>query len=135
MTLASLVLDVIRALNETRGSPSEYRSLVSDLHSMHTLLVAVSRVASDSSDNALRDEILSEVNRCGLNVQDALARIAKFSALGHGGGTPQPRRVRVARQWYKLEWRFAKRGDAQAVRAELQAATQRLTALLVVSNA
>lgn len=134
-TLAALVLDVVQAFNEARGSTSEYRTLAIELHSMHTLLIAISRLANESEDNALRDEIVSEVDRCGLNVQSALARIAKFSVLGRAAETGDARRVRFARQWYKLEWRFVQRGDAQAVRAELQAATQRLTVLLVVSNA
>ncbi|KZV74383.1 hypothetical protein PENSPDRAFT_204093 [Peniophora sp. CONT] len=135
VTLASLVFDIIRALNETRGSVLEYRVLAGELNAMHTMLTAVDRVVRDTADETLRYEILKEVDRCGQDVQNALARIIKFSALGHAGTPVHSPRIKLARQWYKLEWRFLQRGAFQAVRAEMQTATQRLTALLVISNA
>lgn len=135
VTLASLVFDIIRALNETRGSALEYRVLAGELNAMHTMLTAVERVVQDTANERLRYEILKEVDRCGQDVQNALARIIKFSALGHAGTPVHSQRIYLARQWYKLEWRFIQRGALQAVRAEMQTATQRLTALLVISNA
>ena len=135
VTLAALVLDIIHALNESRGSASDYRILVGELNAMHTMLTAVERVARDTVNDALRFEILREVDRCGTDVQGALTRIVKFSALGHSSTKSDSPRVCLARQWYKLEWRFSHRDEVQTARQELMMATQRLTTLLVISNA
>ncbi|KZV62436.1 ankyrin [Peniophora sp. CONT] len=135
IAIAALVLDVARALKDTRGSASEYRRFSGDLDALHKMLTTTARVAGDSVDNVLRDEIIHEVAQCARDVQSALSRIAKFSALDEnvtvGGGL----RVKLKRNWYKLEWRLARRDEAQTVRDELANATQRLTALLVVSHA
>ena len=80
----------------------------------------------------LREEIIREVDECGQDVQEALKRVAKFSAIDTlGDGV----RARAARTRYKLEWRFSRRDEVQTARQELMMATQRLTTLLVISNA
>ncbi|KZV74386.1 hypothetical protein PENSPDRAFT_204182 [Peniophora sp. CONT] len=135
ITLASLVLDITRALNEARGSASEYRVFIAELNTLHILLTSVARVAQDSIDGALRSEILAEIDRCGCHIRYALERIAKFSVLSHDAAASDGLRVKFKRQLYKIEWRFARRSDIQAVRADLSIATQRLTALLIVANA
>ncbi|KZV74381.1 hypothetical protein PENSPDRAFT_204117 [Peniophora sp. CONT] len=135
IALATFVLDIIRALDETRGSVPEYSDFVGELRAMHTMLVAVVRISQDTMDGVLRKEIVSEVDHCGKDVQRALARIVRFSALESAGARSSSMRVQLARQWYKLEWRFSQRGKSEVVRAELRAATQRLTTLLVISNA
>ncbi|KZV61778.1 hypothetical protein PENSPDRAFT_274656 [Peniophora sp. CONT] len=135
INLASLILDVARALNDTRGSASEYRNFAGELNALHAMLTSAARIAEGSVDNALRDEIIREVDQCGRDVQRALSHIAKFSALGRDNDAGSARRVKLARHWYKLEWRFAQRNEAQAVRRELTTATQRLTTLFVISTA
>ena len=134
LALAALVLDVARALSESGGSPSEYRTFVGELNSLNIVLSSVGRVAQLTTDERLRGEIVREVDRCGCDIQKALERVAKFSELGrHGQGT-DVLRVKLRRQWYKLEWRFGMRGNAQEARTQLAIVTQRLTAYLVISN-
>ena len=135
LALAELLVDVVRALNDARGSALEYRTFTRELDGLRTMLTTAARVAEDSADRALRDEIIREVDQCGRDVQLALARIAKFSELGHGSSSASGMRARLARHRYKLEWRFFQRDDVQTVRKELATATQRLTTLLVLSNA
>ena len=50
LALAMLVLDVIRALNDAKGSASEYRVSVDELNGLRTILAAAARVAQDSVD-------------------------------------------------------------------------------------
>ena len=132
LALSTLVLDALRALNDARGSAAEHRRFKSELKGLHTILETAARVAKDSSDNALREEIIRKVDECGQDVQEALERIAKFSAMDAPGDGV---RARAARTRYKLEWRFARRDEVQTARQELMMATQRLTTLLVLSNA
>lgn len=99
------------------------------------VLASAGRVASLTSDVLLRDQIVSEVNRCGNDVRRALEQVAKFSVLGHNESVDHVFRIELKRQWYKLEWRFIYHGNVEAIRGELASATQRLTAYLVVSNA
>ena len=132
LALATLVLDVIRALNDAKGSASEYRVFFDELNGLHTILASAARVAKDSVDDALREQIIREVDQCGRNAQDSLARVVDFSAIDTiGDGL----RALAARTRYKLQWRFFRRDQAQIVRRELATAIQRLTLLLVVSNA
>ena len=132
LALAALVLDIIRALNDAKGSASEYRVFVDELNGLHTILKSAARVAEDSADNALREQIIREVDQCGRNAQDALARVVDFSAMNVDG---DGLRARATRTRYKLQWRFFRRDEAQTVRKELAMAIQRLTLQLVVSNA
>ena len=81
LALATLVLDVIRALNDAKGSASEYRVFVDELNGLRTILAAAARVAQDNVDGALREQLIREVDQCGRNAQDALARVVDFSAM------------------------------------------------------
>ena len=132
LALAALVLDAIRALNDARGSAAEHRRFKSDLKGLHTILEAAARVAKDTVDDALRKELVREVDECGQDVQEALKRVTKFSAIDTSG---DGFRARATRTRYKLEWRFSRRDEVQTVRNELVTATQRLTTLMVLSNA
>ena len=132
IALATLVLDAISALNDARGSAAEHRRFKNELKGLHTILEAAARVATDTVDDALRKGIIREVDECGEDVQEALRRVAKFSAMDTPG---DGLRGRAARTRYKLEWRFARRDEVQTARKEFAWATQRLTTLLVLSNA
>ncbi|VDB87206.1 unnamed protein product [Peniophora sp. CBMAI 1063] len=135
LALATLFLDIARALDESRGSPAKWRVLNSELKSLHIVLASVARVAEHTTDTLLREQIVREVNRCSDDVRRALERVAEFSMLGHNESPDDVCSIRIKRQWYKLKWRFGYHGNAESIRAELAAATHRLTAYLVVSNA
>ncbi|KZV61775.1 hypothetical protein PENSPDRAFT_274540 [Peniophora sp. CONT] len=135
LALATLVVDVARALNDARGSSSEYRSFIHELNAVHAMLTSAARIAEDSIDGALRDQIIRTVDQCGGDIQRALARLAKFSTLGCDGVAGDGLRLKLKRNWYKVEWRFLQRDEAQTFQKELTMATQRLTTLLVISDA
>ena len=69
LALAELLVDVVRALNDARGSALEYRTFTRELDGLRTMLTTAARVAEDSADRALRDEIIREVDQCGRDVQ------------------------------------------------------------------
>lgn len=133
--LATLVMDVAHALNDTRGSSSEYHAFADELNAMHVMLTSAARIAEDSMDGSLRDQIIRTVDQCGVDIQQVLARIAKFSPLDHDGAIGDGLRLKMKRNWYKVEWRLLQRDEAQTFRKELAMVTRRLTALLVISDA
>ncbi|KZV77240.1 hypothetical protein PENSPDRAFT_746994 [Peniophora sp. CONT] len=135
IAIATLVLDIAQALDESRGSPARYRAFVSELRSLHIVLASVSRTAESTTDIALRNEIVREVDHCGRVIRDVLERVARLSLLERDVTGEDVIRVRLKRQLYKLEWRLRFHGSAEAIREELSLATQRLTAYLVISNA
>ena len=134
LALATLVLDIYRALDDAHGSPAKYRALVSELKSLHVVLASVARIAEHTTDEILRDEIFCEVDRCGGEVRTALERVAKFSLLARNDSTDGAPRVRMKRQYYKLKL-LTFREDIADLREEIGRATQRLTIYLVTSNA
>ena len=134
LALAILVLDFAQALDETSGSSADYRALNSELKSLHIVLASVNRVAELTVDELLREQIFREVERCGGFIRDTLERIAKFSLMGRDVSTADTTRVRVKRQWYKIEW-LIRKDSIDSIRDELASVTQRLATYLTVSNA
>ncbi|VDC01534.1 unnamed protein product [Peniophora sp. CBMAI 1063] len=135
VVLATFVLDIARALSESSGSTSEYRSCIAELNSLHVVLASVARVAEYTADIGLQDEIVREAAECAVAVERVLERVAKFSLLDPRDSLKGMPLIRMKRLWYKLEWRFSQRGRVNEFRAELAVATQRLTAYLAVLNA
>ena len=134
IALAELVLDLARAMNDIHGSPASYRALDLDLKSLHIVLASVHRAAQLTNDTLLREQIVGQVKQYEASVRRALERIAKFSALGRAGTADDSTRVKVKRQWYKIEWRL-RQGSIDTIREELASVTQRLATYLAVSNA
>ncbi|VDC06695.1 unnamed protein product [Peniophora sp. CBMAI 1063] len=134
IAVASFILDIARALNDIRGSAFQYRSFTEELHGLHTMLTIAARIAVNCADKALSDEIVRKVDQCGRDVQRAFERIAQFSVLGEDHVTGEASRIKLKRQWIKVKWHFTQHEDTQTAREELAMATQRLTALLVLSN-
>ena len=134
LALATLVLDIAHALNDSRGSSAEYRAFTTELNSLNIVLASVARVAELTADVKLRAEIVYEADRCGKDIQRGLDRIVKFSLLGLNEHKCAPLRVKLKRQWYKVDWHFGARTSVQEVRAELAAATQRLSAYMAISS-
>jgi hypothetical protein len=137
LTIASIILDIARALNDARGSVAEYRAFVAELETMHTSLNAISRLVQDCTDSALRQTVVREVDLSYQDIEDAFNRIASLSLLGSDEAPPMGSsglRVNISRQWFKLEWRFLKRGDGQGFQSKLKVSTQRLSTLLVILN-
>ncbi|VDB87234.1 unnamed protein product [Peniophora sp. CBMAI 1063] len=134
LALAELVIDVVRALNDARGAPAEYRAFNQELNSLHAILLTATRIAKNTDDPVLREEIIRNVDQCGRDVQASLARVADLSALSDDAGSTSGMRDRFRRNRYKLVWRFKHRDEAQTFRQELATATQRLTMLFVLSH-
>ncbi|KZV61788.1 hypothetical protein PENSPDRAFT_670797 [Peniophora sp. CONT] len=135
IAIAELLLNVARALKEVKKAPAEYRRFCAELDSLSTVLSAAAQMSEGTSSAELLPATLLEVNRCMLDVQVALDYIAKFSPLDSDEIANAPLRVKLKRQWYKLEWRFATRATAQEAGSRIAASIQRLTAYIVISNA
>jgi hypothetical protein len=86
----------------------------------------------------VRGSVVHEVDLSCKDIEGAFKRIAQLSSRGDrsppAGTVTSDLRVKISRQWYKLEWCFLKRGDVLDFQSKLKASTQRLTALLVILN-
>lgn len=131
---ASLVRDVIAALNDATGSKAEFRALIETLASLGQALnlsyaVCMQWNASDSGlrcDDrivALVKEITDTRERCIELIKTFLAKVQPFHdsfVAGRGG--------RVRQSWRKISWLF-KKDDAKALNEKIQNNVQILQVL------
>jgi hypothetical protein len=132
IAVAALIADIVSALKETSGSPAHYRGFIRELNSMRVVLDSIGRIADRCNDGDLRCTIVDEVQDCCLVLEDGAQRIAKFSPLGHDMSSTDSSRFRLARFWYKVEWRIMKQGEIDKFTTKFSASRQRLTTFMVI---
>jgi hypothetical protein len=133
VTLAELVLKVIKALRDSSGSSYEYQTLIMDVESFRRALLEASRlcdVSQDAGDSpSIERLILDEVAACH-NIIDTLFKKVQGDRdhLKAGGS-----RNKVKDIWRKVLWMF-KRGDLAVFRERLAMHTSRVGTMLAIVN-
>jgi hypothetical protein len=116
---ATLLHDIVSALNEVRGSPAEYRDLLDELRHFAQLLYAIDHAIGHSSDETLRSEILSQVEHCCTLVGEAFSSTVKFEPLTHNDPSRLNFGERIRRGMLKVEWRLRKQHKAKEYKDRL----------------
>jgi hypothetical protein len=81
ITIASIVPDIARALNDACGSIAKYCAFIAELETMPTTLNAILRLALDYTDEELRQRVVREVDLSCKDIEDAFKRISSLSSL------------------------------------------------------
>lgn len=128
---ASLIGDIIRALNDSTGSKSEYRALSETLQSLNQALT-VSQVVYLQWDIAVihpqyRNNTSALLKGMGEVRQKCLDLMQKFinKAQPYADAFIEERGNRLTRDWRKVTWLF-KKGDVKTLREELNIHLQAL---------
>jgi predicted molibdopterin-dependent oxidoreductase YjgC len=131
VSCASLIGDIIRALNDCKGSKPEYQALSETLQSLSQALT-VSHVVYLQWDTAVlhpqyRDNASALLEGMGKVRQKCLDLMQKFldKAQPYTDAFLRERGSRVTRDWRKVTWLFQK-GDVKALREELNTHLQTL---------
>ncbi|VDC06490.1 unnamed protein product [Peniophora sp. CBMAI 1063] len=133
LALAQLLRDIALALDDARGSAAHCQRFAHELRLLGAVIADVHRIAEASLDDALQDATLGEVRLC----YEELARAAKLlpdseRLMNMTVGGSLPSRARLAAS--KLQWRFLKAPDADALALRFHDVYLRLTILIGTFN-
>jgi hypothetical protein len=123
----SLVATVIDALRESGDSSSEYRALVTQLHTLESALLRVKTLEIDDSQQ--RDFVIAlqqAAAQCQTTIDSFWQRIRKYQPhLGEGRSGS-----RVRDGWMKIKWAMCKRDDLVKFKMDLVGHTESIEMLL-----
>jgi hypothetical protein len=123
----SLVATVIDALRESGESSSEYRALVTQLHTLENALLRVKALGIDDAEQGeLVTALQQAVTHCQTTIDSFWQRIKKYQpSLGEGGSGS-----RVKDGWMKIKWAVCRREDLLKFRMDLIGHTESIEMLL-----
>ncbi|KZV65383.1 hypothetical protein PENSPDRAFT_689945 [Peniophora sp. CONT] len=133
VAVIQLVLELVKALDDTRGAAVKYRLFVQELESLSIMMGEAYRVA-EGAPSTLQLLVLKEIQICTNNIEDAYRRTRGFEKLGESS---QKRTVktkllkRLVRKPLglaakKAHWHFRRTTDAQKYREIFRDCLQRL---------
>ena len=134
ISVCLVIKDLIKVLDDSRGSSNEYQAVIRELWSLDRAVLEV-ELLSRSCERTLELNALGQLARqsalqCKDCVEDFLARIAKYEQSLRAGGSSNS--VRDAAK--KLQWRFTETGDLVKFRAQLSAHTASINMLLITAS-
>ena len=104
VSLCSLIKDLVRAFDQSRGSSAEYQDIVSELRAFEEMLTQVKafcdRLDPSAEFEGFRQRVNSKADQCQLALEKFLKRIEKFGPSLKEGGSGN----RCADFVYKIRW-------------------------------
>ena len=124
-----LIKALVKALDDSQGSGSEYCELIRELWSLEVALLEVENLSHThptvSSVNTLRQAAL----QCRPGIDDFLKKIQKYhtSLRTQGSGNV------IRDVWWKVQWRVTFKDDLAQFRAEVNSHASSITLLMLSS--
>lgn len=134
ISLSILVKDVVKALDNSRGSSSEYQEVIRELWALDWVLLEVEllwRTCEPTTEsNALRETTLRMADQCRICNENFLKRIKKYEPSLREGGSDSS--IRDAGR--KLQWQMLHSQDLTKFRAEINAHCSAINMLLLTTS-
>lgn len=134
ISLCIAIKDVVKALDESRGSSTQYQEIVRELWALDRVLLEVEllwRTCEESVElNALRVTSRRMVDQCRDSIEKFLKTIQHYGPSLRAGGSKNPLRD-TAR---KLGWQMLRSEDIEKFRAEINAHCSAISMLLVTAS-
>lgn len=136
ISVCLLVKDLVDALDKTRGSKAEYRSLTRELWILDRTLLEIDLLARTHGGGATPEmEALCEtarkaVDRCKVLVSDFLKQIKRYQDTF--GEAARPNLVKEIAM--KVRWRVAEQDSVEKFRVEIAATSTSLQMLLATAS-
>lgn len=129
--VCTLIKNVCKALDQSRGASAEYRNIVSELWTLDDVLAQVNEVWGDNGDvdfQPLRVALMSAVKQCHTCIETFLEKVMKYDkSLGKETPIYDPKS-----SLRKIQWQACRSDELTKFRAEIIAHT---TSLNVISTA
>jgi len=121
-----LVGTVLDALRESGDSSTQYRALISQLHTLETALLRVKRLELDDEQHAEVVALRQAASQCQRTIDAFWEKIKKYqpSLRSEGSGN------RVRDGWRKIKWAVCKKEDVDRFKTDLMAHTESIELLL-----
>ncbi|VDB91575.1 unnamed protein product [Peniophora sp. CBMAI 1063] len=124
VSMIGIIYSIAQALNDSRGSPSEYRSFVFELRAFASVLEEIAALHI-SSPEAASIPLLDGVNACCEVLEEARSRVDRYHSLDELRSS-----VSLQNTILKLRWRLLKRDEAEQLRKKLHSRLELLLALV-----
>lgn len=132
IAIGKLLLDIYNALRDSKGSCSEYQSLMRQLDSLYKVMERLRLMISSNqlSDTATSNAIKAEVRICEDLMLQFLQVTEKYRDSLNKGGS----RNKVKDTWKKMSWGLFKREDVQDLRQSLRIHTDCIMMLMMIGG-
>jgi hypothetical protein len=121
-----LVATVFDTLRESGASSTEYRVLISQLHTFETALLRVKRLELDDSQHAGVLALRQAASQCQRSIDAFWEKIKKHQPSLRTGGSGS----RVRDGWMKVKWVLCRREELLRFKADLMGHTESIEMLL-----
>jgi hypothetical protein len=121
-----LVATVVDALRESGASSTEYRALISQLHTLETGLLRVKRLELDDAQHAEVVALRQAASQCQRTIDAFWEKIKKYQPSLRAGGSGS----RVRDGWIKIKWALCQKEDLVRFKADLMGHTESIEMLL-----
>jgi predicted HicB family RNase H-like nuclease len=123
----NLVKDVIKALQDSRGSSKEYLELIAELRSLETALFEVKTLDLRIEQRAKRAALREASKQCQTSIDNFLKDLMKYSTNLRLGGS-----LCAWKDAYrKIQWKLCKKDDLVRFREEIGFHVQSIQMLML----
>ena len=134
ISLCIVIKDLVKALDDSRGSSAEYREIIRELWALDRVLLEVEllwRTCESTIElNALRETARRMTDQCRSSIEGFLAKVKKYGpSLNERGSERVTRDIAM-----KLWWQVAHSAELMKFRAEINAHCNAISMLLVTAS-
>ena len=135
ISISLLVKDLVKALDDSRGSAAEYQEVVRELWSLDRVLLEVEQASRNSEKTielyALWVTAKRATDECRRTIECFLEKIKKYEkSLGSGHTSRQS----IRGVPMKIRWRLMQSDELEKFRAAINAHCSSLSILLITAN-
>jgi hypothetical protein len=123
----NLVQELIKALNDSRGSSKEYLELIAELRTLETALLEVKTLDLAVEQQPQRAALRQAATQCQNSIDRFLKDLAKYHPYLRLGGSVCAWKDTLR----KIQWRFCKTEDLVRFRAEIGFHAQSIQILML----
>ena len=134
IALSIIVKDLVKALDDSKGSSAEYQEVIRELWALDRVLLEVELlcIKCDSTIelNALRETAHRMADQCRRSIEAFLKKIKKYGPSLQDGGSGSI----VRDTTMKIRWQVAHADDLTKFRAEINAHCSAINMLLLTAS-
>lgn len=134
IAVSILIKNLVKCLNESRGSSAEYQAVIRELGSLDDALLAVALLLPSYDQSEELEDLCNSVNRCTKQcrqcVEDFREKTKKYQSALQRGGPVDLVRDSAA----KIRWHVTMKEDLARFRAEITAHSSSMNMLLITAS-